>query len=558
MKVFMAWLLLMVPLLSSADEVKVEINPSKPVAGEVFQAYFRIFTEADEEPVITFTPSSLEVVGKANQGVSTKTIYANGKLTVTREMTVAYDLVASKPGIVGLRDINVQLGSTNLRHSALTINVLKEPETLAEIFLMADVPKKKLIVGEGITVRYFLYSRVSFNNVDVKKYPKLNNFLKRFLQEPDRAERVSVNGEVYQRNQIYAVKLFPEKVGELTVDPMTISVTYAVANAADPFGSFGFNREVRTRSLSSEVIKIQSRALPAPVPPHFTGLVGKHDFELKFNQQKLIVNEPLEVKLTVAGVGALENLEAPTILKHQGLEEFESNGDLKITDSEQATKVFDYTFLAKDNLTLPASEITLSYLNPETDQYVASSLPIPEIVVAGGRAFPGTEGRKDQPLRKQDPASSVAARPPVSLASPVTVTSKNLREWLPVVNFSLAAFSLVMVLTFFVQQNKIKLFRKSADVPAEFKRGDFKFSSFVTWMSPLIQQTGKSPLVIIKESPLPEDSKTYFFELLNSSDSKDYSTLKTDLNYTYRPTHFKNLSRYIESAKKNENLSQPS
>src|SRR5665647_1841114 len=99
-----------------ADEVKVEINPPKPVAGEVFQAYFRVFTDADEEPAINFSPNGVEVVGKSNQGISTRTVYANGKLTVTREMTFVYDLVANKPGQASLRDINVTMGSKTVRH----------------------------------------------------------------------------------------------------------------------------------------------------------------------------------------------------------------------------------------------------------------------------------------------------------------------------------------------------------------------------------------------------------------------------------------------------------
>src|SRR5690606_21729376 len=86
--------------LSWSNEVKVELNPKKPVAGEVFQAFFRVFTDSDSDPIINFSPGGVEVVGKANQGISTRTIYANGKLTVTREVTIVYDLVASKPGTI--------------------------------------------------------------------------------------------------------------------------------------------------------------------------------------------------------------------------------------------------------------------------------------------------------------------------------------------------------------------------------------------------------------------------------------------------------------------------
>ena len=168
------------------------------------------------------------------------------------------------------------------------------------------MPKKTLYLGEGITVRYFLYSKVPVNSVDIKKYPKLNNFLKRFLQEQERSERVSVDGQLYLRTQIYAAKLFPEKPGEVKIDPLELSASYPVVRSGDPFGTFGLNRNFKTKTIASETVKLQVLPLPQPVPENFTGLVGKHDFNLQFGQTKMIVNEPLEVKLTVAGGGALE------------------------------------------------------------------------------------------------------------------------------------------------------------------------------------------------------------------------------------------------------------
>lgn len=547
--------LLLLSHISFADEVKVEINPQKPVAGEVFQAYFRVFTDAEEEPVINFSPSGLEVVGKSNQGISTRTIYANGKLTVTREMTVVYDLVASKPGITYIRDINVQVGARNIRHSSVSFTVLKEPEVLADVFVMADVSKKNLFLGEGIVVRYYLYNKAPVSNLDVKKYPKLNNFLKRFLQEPERTERVSVDGQIYMRTQIYAAKLFPEKVGEQKIDPLSLSVTYPSSRAGDPFGAFGLNREFKTRTIHSETIKVEVRPLPEPVPPHFTGLVGSHDFQLQFGQNKLIVNEPLEVKLTVSGVGALENLEAPTLIKNPALEEFETNGDLKISDAEQATKVFDYTFLAKENFQMPAKTITLSYFDPKTEKYVPTQLNIPEIVVAGGRAESKSKDRpKDEPSEDKK-ASPELPRLAKEFASPLLTEQWQWKKWLPYVNLSLAIFAVVFSLLWVIQDKTFTGFKFSGEIPSTFRKGNFKFNEFVQWMTPVIQQTGKSPLAIIQESTLPEESKRYFIDLLKANDYKDYSGQHSEMKFKYQSGHFKELGRYIESVR-NENTPQ--
>ncbi len=542
------------------DEVKIEINPNKPVAGESFQAYFRVFTDSEEEPIINFSPNNLEVVGKSNQGISTRTIYANGKLTVSREITIVYDLVASRPGFAGIRDINIQLGSQNLRHPTVSLTVLKEPEVLADVFVMADVPKKSIFLGEGVTVRYYLYSKVPVSNLEVKKYPKLNNFLKRFLQEPDRSERVSVDGQIYMRNQIYGAKLFPEKTGELKIDSLQLSATFMVSRGIDPFGSLGFGRDLKTKSISSENVKIDVKPLPEQgKPSHFTGLVGKHDFEIQFGNNKLIVNEPLEVKLTVTGGGALENLEAPTIISHSGLEEFESNGDLKIMDAEQATKVFDYTFLAKENLRMPPSQMTVSYFDPDSLKYVPIQLSLPEIVVAGATGKSKKETKTmhidESPLKPEEFEEKNSL--PRTLSSPLLDDVMSFRGWLPMFNLALGALALLLALGWMIKTRPIHLFSSAVHIPSPFKKGEFSLSEFMKWVSPLVQKTGKSPVVLIKDSSLNEETKAYFIDLLNANDYKDYSTQKGQAKYVYRSQYFKELGRYIESVK-NENPPQPS
>lgn len=551
MKLILILIVQLFSLTLLANEVKIEINPSKPVAGETFQAYFRIYTDSNEEPQINFNPYNVEVVGKSNQGVSTRTVYADGKLSVTREMTIVYDLTAPRAGRAGIGYITIELGDQKIKHPAVNFTVLAEPQELGEVFVMADVPKKTLYLGEGVVARYYLYSKVPVSNLDIKSYPKLNKFLKRFIQEPERTERVSVDGQLYLRTQIYAAKLYPEKTGKLKVDPLRLSVTYPSTRLGDPFGAFGLNRDFKTRTIGSDTVEVEVNPLPQPVPSHFTGLVGRHDFQLQLGQTKLIVNEPLEVKLTVSGTGALENLEAPVLIKHQGLEEFETNGDLKISNADQATKVFDYTFLAQENLNLPPKEVTLSYFDPASEKYETAVLQVPAIVVAGGA--PVAEKKSPaQPIDdKKETKSKLAV--PQEFAPPVVIKEWEWKEWLPYINFSLAGLAVLISIGFFLTNKKFLNFsNKSADVPSVFRKGKFHMSEFVKWMTPLIRETGKSPTGIIKEAPLSDESKQYFIDLLSSNDYKEYSSRKSQTDFVYKSSHFKELGKYIES-RRNEN-----
>ena len=552
MKVLIFIILILGIQFAHSDDVKIEINPTKPVAGEMFQAIFRVYTDADEEPVINFSSYQIEVVGKNNYGVKTSTVYMNGKFSTSRELTIIYDLSGSRPGVAGLRDITVQVGSKTLRHPSLNFTILKEPEVAADVFVMADVPKKTIFLGEGIVVRYYLYSKVPVSNLDIKKYPKLNNFLKRFLQEPDRSERVTVDGQLYIRTQIYGAKLFAEKIGELKIDPLHLSATVMTSRSGDPFGSFGLGREARVKSVSSDSIKVEVRPLPEEgKTADFTGLVGKHDFELNINSSRLIVNEPLEVKLTVTGGGALENMEAPTILKQEYLEEFESNGDLKIMSADQAIKVFDYTFLPKDNFTIPASSLTLTYFDPDTMKYVPVQLAINEIVVAGA-------GQKEikEPLKTEIDKETNITIPqiPSSLSGPLLEGAQSWKSYLGFFNLSLSALALIIALGIIINKEKLPSF-SSQTIPTGFKKGHFKLSEFSRWMTPLISKTGKPPLSVIKDSDMSQATKMYFIELLNSNDYKDYSHTKGQFKFVYRSDSFKELDKYIQSVK-NEDTTQ--
>jgi hypothetical protein len=536
-----------------AGDLKIEINPPRPVVGEVFQVVFRIFTESNEEPEITFNPGGVEVVGKSNQGISTRTIYANGRLTVSREVTVAYDLVAAKSGNAFLRDIKINIGGKLLTYPVVMISVLKEAEEVPDIFVMADVPKKELYVGEGVIVRYFLYSKVPVSTVDIKKYPKLNNFLKRFLQEPDRSERVSVDGDVYLRTQIYAAKLFPEKPGELKVDSLSLSATYPSTRPGDPFGAFGLNRNFRTKNLSSETIKIQALPLPSPRPENFSGLVGKHDFQVQFGQTKLIVNEPLEIKLTVSGGGALENLEPPTLLKSSSFEEFETNGDLKISSADDATKTFDFTFLAKENASLPSSKVELTYFEPQIKTYVPVELTIPAIEIAGGNFNTPSSTKKEIPQENTPPGKKENRLQIVTkvqeLAGPSLSKISNVRRWIPFLNLILALLTFVFAATFLIKRQGFMLVQSKHHIPASFKKGSFSLPEFLKWISPLIQKSGKSPVFILRDSSLDDQTKNYFIEILNSNDEKSFSHRQGEFKFTYHSGHFKKLGQYIESVK---------
>lgn len=371
--------------IAAANEVEITTTPSEPVLGESFNVTFKVLTEEGTDPVIRFDPSGVEVLGREETGISTKTTYMNGKLTVERSITIVYEMVAQKAGSVYLRNINVDLNGKNIKHNTVRIRVLSRARKAKDIMALAIVDKEEAFVGESILVRYYLYYKPQVSTTDVKKFPKLDKFLKRFHQEKTRPERVSFNGDIYTRSIIYTAQLYAEKPGKYKIDPISLGVNY-LRGRSGGFGGFGFRQSAR-KTVTSDVVEINVKELPSEnIPPSFTGLVGKHDFTLTLNKNKFLVNEPIEMKFTVSGPGALELYQSPKILNSDKLEEFDASNEFQINPNFDATKVFNITYLGRDQFSKEASTIAFSYFDPEALKYETVNLSLGSIQVSGTQA----------------------------------------------------------------------------------------------------------------------------------------------------------------------------
>lgn len=524
------------------DDVVVETSPRDPVQGEVFQIIFKCQTKGTREPTITFRPDGFEVLGKHVQGLSTKTIYQNGTLTTQRELLIVYEARADKVGRISLKDVVVQIDGKTIREPTVGIDVLDARKEPALVFLSAEVPKKDVYEGEGITVRYFIYTKVTLQSFDIKKYPKLDGFMKRYLQESENPQRVTVNGELFRRSLIYAARLYPEKTGTLIVDPMDIATTYT----SDPFGNLGFAfgsgmRDLRTRTISSDPVKVTVRPLPvAGKPASFRGLVGKHKVELKIGRSNLLVNEPLEAKLTVSGTGNLENMEAPPLWDVPQLEKFDGKSDLGLVGGENAIKTFEYTYLGKAPGEVKGTPFEISYFDPETNRYETFKQDLPSLKVAGiaNQALPLTNVRKeDSPEIKNN-----------------TTDSNNPHElkaisWWAQMSFWWSLLVMLFVLVVAVKgKDLIPSFKPKEEWVQEIynmQRRQVSNSSLLKVFYHLAQNESDSLEKIIQSSELSDQAKLYYLQLIEKIMRQEYSKETTNPVFKLEGKYARELKKVI-------------
>lgn len=557
-----------------ADDVDIQVEPKEPIINETFFVTFKFkVAGGSEEPYISFNPIGASVLGKRSAGVSISTMIVNGKLTTSKELEVVYELLAEKSGTVILKEIRVESNGKVYNVKDTRFNVVSEPKKIAEVFLEVEASKSKVYLGEGIDVNYYLYFKRIAGANDVKEFPKLNKFIKRFHHLKSPVETVQYKGQVLRRILAYSARLYPEKTGRLVLDPMKISVQVV----EDLFGSFGFgSQRYKNIDVASPIVEIEVVPLPTEgVPKSFTGLVGEHEFNLQISRNKFLVNEPIELKLEVKGKGAVENMDAPLIYSHKDLEQFDTKSEITEMGHQAAKKIFDYTLLARGPFKIPGAELLLAYFDPSTGRYVEKKIPIPELEVGGGRAQPTeTTHPGEQKDRGDGDNQSFAGNvfPGLSAFSSKYKTNsiypmgpvlgESVMSWpskgLNVINGSLMLLVVFVLSFWYLGGEKIASFGELElvkDKIREMRTRGLNYSSLYYVISKLDKENriatgGVSILDIVRESPLDENAKEYFKKAIMATELGSFGDTKTsvrssDLQIRFEMKYFKELLKYL-------------
>ncbi len=571
---FFIFVIGLLPSLKAA-EVDVEVSPPEPLMNESFFVTFKVKTTGNVEPYISFTPVGATVQGKREQGVSISTTVINGKFTTTREQNYVYELIAERAGQVTIKNIKIEIDGKITNVKDVHANVLSQARRVPDVFVEAQASKTKIYLGEGIDVNYYLFLKTTLTSYDVKEFPKLNKFIKRFHHINTPPEMVQYKGQVFKRFFLYSARLFPEKVGPAVLDPMTVTLQVVESDYSSPFGGFGMgSQRVKNKELSSQRIEVEVLPLPSEnVPPGFTGMVGEHDFTLSIPKNKYLVNEPIEIKLEAKGKGALENMDAPTIYSDNNLEQFDTKSEVSEIGTQSAKKVFEYTLLARGPLSIKQRELSLAYFDPATGRYVEKKLTIPPLEVSGvATQATGGGSPQAQPKNKEQRESegedflsklfSSSSSGKKIDKNPIGLVGPNLKgevhwfeRWVDLINMAIVLMILgVLANWYFLTRNTAVTTSGSAyeikkDI-AHMKSKGLNYSDLYKVVAALDTQNrmssgGVSINQIIDESSLSIEAKSYFRQTLQVCEEKNFGLNKQDRKIAFENKHFKELLKNI-------------
>lgn len=391
-----------------AQEVEFKASaPAQVIVGKPFQLTYSVNQRAKDLRAPEFT--DFDYIAGPYTSQSSSTSFVNGKRTSSFTLTYTYTLMASKEGTFTIPPATIKVDGEQHTSNGVRISVLppdqptnagqqrnannasatsqqREANNVNEgnIFMRTLVSKTKVHEQEAILLSYKIY----FAGVDVAqmtnntRLPEFKGFLKQELEIGEiQTELEHYNGRNYQTAVLYRTLLFPQRSGDITIDPAQFEALLRVQNRAQVrsiFDDFFNSYTTVTKALTSPGITIHVSALPAGKPAGFSGGVGQFNISSKISNTDLQANEAITLTLTIQGAGNMKLLKTPAIDWPEGFEVYDpkvTNNFRNSTSGVSGTKTIEYLAIPRAGGTYVIPPILFSYYDTQADTYKTLSTP---------------------------------------------------------------------------------------------------------------------------------------------------------------------------------------
>ena len=333
-----------------------------------------------------FTPPQFEgfrVVGGPNQ--STSNSWINGKRSFSRSFT--YFLNPTRKGKLSIGQATVKIDGAIYKTSPVSVEVTEAVKTpnqagnadyIADqnVHLVAEVSNVNPYLNEAFTVVYKLYytSEIGISNVNEVESPGYADFWSHLIPiKKLEMKQGTYKGATYNYVTWRKAVLYPQKTGELILEPLTLNTTVQVpSNRRDIWGNL-VNRQVpKVITAGKRTIKV--KPLPQEGKPvGFTGAVGNFDLNFSLNKDVLKASESFQATIKVSGRGNLKLFNLPKINVPAALEVYEPEHTENIKTNllgMQGSIQDTYTIVPEFQGNYPIPRVTFSYFDPNKKRYV--------------------------------------------------------------------------------------------------------------------------------------------------------------------------------------------
>ena len=397
-------------LTALAQDVEFKASaPAQVIVGRPFQLTYSVNQRAKDLRAPEFT--DFDYIAGPYTSQSSSTSFVNGKRTSSFTLTYTYTLMANKEGTFTIPPATIKVDGEQYTSNGVRISVLPPDQpsngsvasqprnnntnatsqprensnvTEGNIFMRTLVSKTKVHEQEAILLSYKLY----FAGVDVAqltnntRLPEFKGFLKQELEMGEiQTELEHYNGRNYQTAVLYRTLLFPQRSGDITIDPAQFEALLRVQNRAQVrsiFDGFFNSYTTATKALTSPGVTIHVSALPAGKPRGFSGGVGQFNISSAISSTDLQANEAVTLTLTIQGAGNMKLLKTPAVDWPEGFEVYDpkvTNNFRNSTSGVSGTKTIEYLAIPRAGGTYTIPPIPFSYYDTQADDYKTLTTP---------------------------------------------------------------------------------------------------------------------------------------------------------------------------------------
>jgi hypothetical protein len=390
-----------------ADEVRFTASaPQRVIVGQPFQLVFSVNENAKDLRLPDV--KGFEIIAGPYTSTSSSTSWVNGQMTSSKEVRYTYTLLPEKEGDYQIQAATIVVKKEKYYSNVLNIKVLPEDKssqsqqsgnatqsgqirqsqsiTSENLFIRPIISRTKIKEQEAVVLTYRLYARVDVTNIQSPKFPDFKGFL---VQEIDLPPERTMQPENYDGVNYYTydlrkVLLFPQQVGQMTIEPMSCDVIVRVRSTQQRprsiFDDFFDTYQEVSKTVTTSKLNISVDPLPQPKPTDFSSLVGKLSLATKVSATEVEANQPITITLKLQGSGNLKMLKNPTLQFPQDFETYEpkSTNNFNTTDAGlSGSKTIEYLVIPRHDGDFIIPPTTISYFDITSDSYkVLSTEPI--------------------------------------------------------------------------------------------------------------------------------------------------------------------------------------
>lgn len=405
---------------SQANEVALTVSaPSEVAVGQRFRLSFSVNAQASEFSPPAF--DSFRILSGPSQSSSTSTQIINQQVTTSITISYNYVLEATQEGRFTIGNAAVRVNGTTYRSDPYTIRVVaatqqpqpsqprhdaSEPELPGsdDIFIRAVAGNNEPYHGQQVVITYKLYTRLDITNYSIDALPSFQDFWSENLTNDQRSiTNEIVNGVNYRVAEIRRVAVFPQRSGELRIDPMTVNMGVRVRRPQQQrrgsmfdefFGSSPFDRfQTIQHSVRSNAVTLNVKSLPVQNrPADFKGVVGNYQFTANVSPEELEINDAVNMVLTIEGSGNIRMLEAPSVQFPRHLEVFDPRIEDNVRTGRSGisgSRQFEYLMIPRSGGLIEIPTVRFSFFDPARSQYITREAG-PFTLNVSGDAIPGS------------------------------------------------------------------------------------------------------------------------------------------------------------------------